>query len=237
MAQEAPPLEIDQAGDFPQWVTDEMKKGNGDPLVKAYQTLPEPHKTRAKRKLETFLNETLLEMNEDEKIEWTKKRSRPLQFIIVRLPEHKWGHHWNFDSVESAARAMVEWYNQMLAPHEKTLKCVIKDSPESRPLKLPITYDDFIDMILSEDTLHVEYRGKETVEWCTDHGMDFSFEVLHWDESLRQETLYTMSYLKKDKESDDEHIDNIKRLCRQEEMRTQCNDEYIERVYKSEEEE
>ena len=169
-------MNLDKAGDFPKWVTDEIKKGTTDPLVRAYESLPEPHRTTAKRKLETMLNEMSVEMNNDAKNEWKVKRAKIPPIIKVSY-NHKYDDHWVFHSIEDAANEVYKWCEQAKKTHP-TLTC--RSTKDDVEIPFPIS--------------------KNVIQLAISHKISLYFEAEHED---RENLMYllNMEFYKQEIES------------------------------------
>jgi hypothetical protein len=77
--------ELDKAAWFPNWVTDEIQRGDDDPLLHAICAIPTSRRTNFKRKLETLLIEEQLDMKDEEREEFIKRLKTPLNERVCSL--------------------------------------------------------------------------------------------------------------------------------------------------------
>jgi hypothetical protein len=106
-------LEFDKASWFPNWVTEQIRRGNEQPLNDAVHAIPESRQKDFQRKLETVLNELQLDMKEKERDHFTERLTNPPKQSWVTLKfnhNRRWDVHTStFSSEKHAAQALCKW--------------------------------------------------------------------------------------------------------------------------------
>lgn len=181
--------ELDSVSIFPEWVTQETKH-NPDPLFTAYQALTHWHRNNVCRQLETILNQTSVDMKDDEREEWLERTKVAPQFVHMTAFGHD---NQYFESINHAAKAVHSWLTDLATRH--TLFCYVTESglaayniwrenrgesmeDECERLQLPVTMKRLITLITQEHVLNVQYRDT-TMEYV--NSIDCHYTQLHFE--------------------------------------------------------
>jgi hypothetical protein len=113
----------DKAAFWPNWVTEQVKQGDVDPVRTAYVALPVHRRNNVKRKWETAMHEEEIDMKDDEREKWLQdvKEVKPHGGLIVSI---EWSRSsdgalekYHFPNSEVAAKALSDWLTQHVKTH------------------------------------------------------------------------------------------------------------------------
>lgn len=117
------PDATDKAAWFPNWVTEQVKQGDVDPVRTAYLSLPVHRRNNVKRKWETAMHEEELDMKDKEREKWLNDMKDVNQSHGGLIMSIQWErsysespNEYHFPNSEVAAKALSDW----LTKHAKT---------------------------------------------------------------------------------------------------------------------
>jgi hypothetical protein len=182
---------LDSAAIFPEWVTQETKH-NPDPLFTAYQALTHWHRSNVCRQLETILNQTSVDMKDDEREEWLERTKVAPQFVKMEMRGHSDKY---YESIEWCAKVVLTWLTNITTKYSKWNVFVTERDYEPYHLWCDSmygldylhnpTFQDIVTAITAERQLNVQYKDEsDTKDEYSCHYTRCTFQILKMNRKL-----------------------------------------------------